>query len=217
MSTLKDTNIVIVEVESMARFGLLQLINKEPKLRVCGEAICLVGARELCEKHQPQVVVLDVAVGDGVNFIKDLPRWSPGTRVVVHTGALEVILIQRAFKAGALGYVSRHDSTGCLLKAIRSAVEGGRHMGQRVSDLMLGNLANGAIEVRADGMPLVSNREAQVLRMLGKGLSNRQISDDMQISIKTIETHCQRLKEKLHVSSSCALRQYAAVHAGALA
>jgi DNA-binding NarL/FixJ family response regulator len=213
MNTLKDTNIVIVEAESVARFGLLHLINKEPRLRVCGEASCLVGARELCEKHRPQVVVFDIALGDGVNFIKDLPQWSPGTRVVVHTGAVEVVLIQRAFKAGAFGYVSRHDPTGSLLFAINGAAEGARHMSPRVSDLMLGNLANGALEVRGDGMPSVSNREAQVLRMLGKGLSNREISDEMKVSIKTIETHCQRLKEKLHVGNSSALRQYAAVHA----
>ncbi len=214
MSALKDTNIVIVEAESMARFGLLQLINKEPKLRVCGEASCLVGARELCEKHQPHLVVFDIALGDGVNFIKDLPQWSPATRVVVHTGAVDVVLIQRAFKAGVLGYVSRHDSTESLLMAIHGALKGTRHMSQKVGDVMLGNLANGAIEVRADGMPKVSIREAQVLRLLGKGLSNRQISDEMKVSIKTIETHCQRLKKKLRVSSSCALRQYAAVHVG---
>jgi DNA-binding NarL/FixJ family response regulator len=212
MIILKDTNIVIVEAESVARFGLLSLINKEPKLRVCGEAHCLAGARELCEKHQPQVVVFDIAVGDGLGFIKDLPLWSPQTRVVVHTGALEVVLIQRAFKAGAFGYVSRQDATGCLLSAIHGAVGGARHVSPRVEDVMLGNLATGALEMRGDGMPAVSNREAQTLRLLGKGLSNRQIADEMKVSIKTIETHCQRLKEKLHVHSSAALRQYAAVH-----
>lgn len=212
MKPLKDTNIVIAEAESVARFGLLHLINMEPKLRVCGEARCLVGAREMCEKHQPQIVVVDIALGDGLNFIKDLSKWSPETRVVVHTGALEAVLIQRAFKAGAFGYVSRHDATECLLTAIREAMEGGRHMSQRVSNLMLGHLANGALEVRGDGMPAVSNREAQTLRFLGKGLTNRQIAAEMNVSIKTIETHCQRLKEKLNVVTSSALRQYAAVH-----
>lgn len=214
MTALKETHIVIAEAEPVTRLGLLHLINKEPSLRVCGEAACLPDARELCAKHQPGVVVFDLALGDGLGFIKDLAQWSPRTRVVIYTGLMDVVVLQRTFKAGALGFVSRQDAAACLLTAIHGAVQGARHMSPRVENVVLGNLATGALEVRGargEGLPALTNRELQTLRLLGRGLSNREIAAEMKVSIKTIETHCQRLKEKLHLHGSAALRQYAAV------
>lgn len=213
MAPLKDINIVVAEAEPITRLGLAHLINKEPSLRVCGEAECLKGARELCSKHQPRIVIIDLALGDGLTFIKDLAQWSAGTRVVVYTSLVDVVSMQRAFKAGAFGYVSRHDPSQNILTAIMGALKGLRHVSPRVENMVLGNLANGALEVRGEGKPMLSNRELQTLRLLGKGMSNRKIAEEMTVSIKTVETHCQRLKEKLQLSGAASLRQYAAINA----
>lgn len=214
MKTLKETNIVIVDAEPVTRLGLFHLINKEPSLRVCGETHCLNVARDLCANHKPRIVIFDPLLGDGLAFIKDLPQWSPETRAVIYTAEVDVLLMQRAFKAGAFGYVYRRDPVNSLLTAIRGALDGHRHVSPQMENVMLGNLANGALEMRADGMPSISNRESETLRWLGKGKTNRQIAEEMKVSIKTIETHCQRLKEKLNLHGSAALRQYAALHKG---
>jgi DNA-binding NarL/FixJ family response regulator len=213
MNSLKETTILIAEAEPIARLGLLHLINQEPALHVCGEACSLSDARDMCAQHLPDIVVLDLSMGDGLAFIKDLPQWSPLTKVVIYTTVMQIQTVQRAFKAGALGYVSRRDSGRSLLTAILGAVHGERHISPSLENIVLGNFATGVLEIRGNGMPAVSNRESQTLLLLAKGLSNQDIATAMGVSIKTVETHFQRLKEKLGIPGTAALRQYAATHA----
>ena len=211
MTSLRENSVIIAEAEPVTQLGLAYLINKEPSLRVCGQASGLPGARELCERHQPALLVVDVALGDGLGFVKDLPRWSPRTRVVVFTAVAEVVTVQRAFQAGVWGYVLRRDPATALVTALHGALLGVRHVSPQMENLMLGNLANGSLQVKGEGRGNLSNRESEVLRHLGQGFDTRKISQEMTVSIKTIETHCQRMKEKLGMRSLSALRQYAAV------
>ena len=215
MTSLRENSVIIAEAEPVTQLGLLHLINKEPALRVCGQASGLSEARKLCERLQPALLVVDVALGDGLGFVKDLPQWCPATRVVVFTAVAEVVLVQRAFQAGAWGYVLRRDPVSALVTALHGALAGVRHVSPQVEDLMLGNLARGSLQVKVEGRGSLSNREAEVLRCLGRGMETRKISEELSVSIKTVETHCQRMKEKLGLVSISALRQYAALSVAA--
>ena len=204
--------VLIVDAEPIVRLGVMKLLRSEVTLSLCGEAESLPQARECCIKQKPHVVVLDPAVGDGVGFIKEVGRWSSGCRVVVFTSILDVVTIQRAFKAGVAAYVTKQDPLSSLVAAITGSLAGERHMSPRVESVLLENLARGSMELRDDTEAPLSNREREVLRLLGQGRSTRAIADELRISTKTVETHCHRIKEKLKIEDAAALRKYATLH-----
>ena len=206
---------LVADAEPFARCGLVHLINSHPKLHVCAEAETLALTRELCSRLKPAVLVLDPAMGDGFSFIKDLQRWSRGTRVVVFTGTSDAFAVQQAFKAGACGFVTRRDPVSALIAAVVGALGGERHVGPHVEHLLLENLASGAVELRRDELAALSNRELQVFRLLGSGLGTRAVAEELSLSVKTVETHRQRIKEKLHVQNGAELHRRAVLFNGA--
>jgi DNA-binding NarL/FixJ family response regulator len=214
MAHPRKADVLVADTEPVARCGLVRLLNSHPKLRVCAEAETLAAARELCARHRPAVLVLDPAMGEGFTFIKDLPKWSRGTRVVVFTGQHDALAVQRAFKAGACGFVTRRDPIAALLTAVVGALTGERHVGPQVEHLLLENLATGTVELRGDEMAVLSDRELQVFRLLGSGLGTRAVATELHVSVKTVETHRQRMKEKLQVATSTELHRRAVLFHG---
>jgi DNA-binding NarL/FixJ family response regulator len=206
--------VLIVDAEPVVRLGLSQLLRDRKELSLCGEAESLPVAREWCEREKPDIVVLDLAMGDGFGFIKEVPKWSPGASVVVFTSLLDVLTVQRAFKAGALGYVTKRDPLTALMTAIMGALAGERHMGPRVESVVLGTLACGTLEMRGDKEASLSEREREVLRLIGQGCSTRAVALELRLGVKTVETHCKRIKEKLKLRDASALRRHAAIHVG---
>src|SRR5687768_3495890 len=132
MANPRKAEVLVADAEPVARTGMIHLINSHPKLRVCAEAETQAMARELCERHKPAVLVLDVAMGDGLSLIHDLPRWSRETRVVVFTSTNDALAVQRAFKAGACAYVTRRDPVAAVIAAVVAALAGDRYVGPRV-------------------------------------------------------------------------------------
>lgn len=214
MAHPKKADVLIADAEPVARCGLVSLINSHPRLRVCAEAETLALARELCSKHKPAVLVLDPAMGDGFALIKDLPRWSRETRVVVFTGMNDALAVQRAFKVGACAFVTRRDPVSALMNAVVGALSGERHVGPHVEHLLLENLASGSVELHGHEMSALSNRELQVFRLLGSGLGTRAVATELGVSVKTVETHRQRMKEKLQVANGTELQRRAVLFHG---
>src|SRR4051794_35366382 len=106
MAQTRKADVVVADPEPMARSGMIHLIDSHPLFRMCGEAETLARARELCVRYKPSLLIMDPTMGDGFSFLKDLPRWSRTTRSVVFTGLNDALSVQRAFKAGACGYVT---------------------------------------------------------------------------------------------------------------
>lgn len=209
MTHPRKADVLVADAEPVARCGLVHLINSHPKLRLCAEAETLALARELCSKHKPAVLLLDPAMGDGFSFIKDLPRWSRGTRVVVFTGMSDALAVQRAFKAGACAFVTRRDPVSALMNALVGALTGERHVGPCVEHLLLENLASGTVELHGNDVATLSDRELQIFRLLGRGLGTRAVAMELRVSVKTIETHRQRIKEKLQLANGTELQRRA--------
>ena len=209
MATSKKANVLVVDPEAVARFGLVQLINAHASLRSVGETDSLAMARELASRLKPEVIVLDPALGDGFHFITELVRSSNSPRVVAVTSLQDALSVQRAFQAGVCGYVTRRDSAAAVLAAIVGAVNSERHIGPRVERVLLERLACGMVQLSGDEIGVLSHRERQVFRLVGAGHSGRAIAAELGVSVKTVETHRQRIKEKLRLKSGADLHRRA--------
>ena len=213
MRNPRKSNVLIVDAEPMARCGLLHTINSHTALQICAEADSLPAARSACERWKPEVVVLDVALGGGEGFalVKELPRWNPNLCVVAFTGLEDTASVQRALRAGVCGYVTRRDPVTALLGAILGALVGERHVGPRVEHVLLETLASGKVQMEDDELTLLSERERQVFRLIGEGLRTRAVAAELRLSVKTVETHRQRIKEKLRLQDGAELLHRAVV------
>lgn len=213
MPSSRKANVIVVDAEPVARFGLVQLINSQVRLRVCGESGTLRDARDLVSRLKPDVVVLDPALGDGVHFIGELARAKAGPRVVAFTAQEDALSVQRTIQAGVCGYVTRRDPVADVIAAILAAVDGKRHVGPRINDLLLGCIACGMVQVSGDATAVLSQRERQVFLLLGAGRSVRVIASELGVSVKTVETHRQRIKDKLHLKDGAELNRRAVLAA----
>jgi DNA-binding NarL/FixJ family response regulator len=213
MGNPRKSNVLIVDAEPVARCGLSHIINSHPNLQICAEADSLPAARSACERWKPDVVVLDVALGGGEGFAlaKELPKWNASLRVVAFTALEDTASVQRALRAGVCGYVTRRDPITALLGAIIGALSGERRVGPRVERVLLETLAMGKVQMENDDMTLLSEREGQVYRLIGKGLRTSAVANELRLSIKTVETHRQRIKEKLHLRNGIELLHRATI------
>ncbi len=214
MANSRKARVLVADAEVVARFGLVQLITSHPHLSICGEAATLPAARELVARLKPEVVVFDPAMGEGCAFVKDLARWSAGTRAVVLTGVCDALAVQRALKAGVCGYVTRRDPVEAVLTAIVRAAEGRRHIGPQVEAVLLEGMARGAMAVQDGDGAALSDRELQVYRLMGQGLGTRALAVELQVSVKTVETHRQRIREKLGIATGSELQRRAVLFCG---
>lgn len=205
---------LVADAEPLARCGLVHLIETNAALEVCAEVDSLAAARELCARHLPAVLVMDPAHEDGFALIKDLPRWSAETRVVVLTALEDAASVQRAFQLGAFAYLTRRDPVSAVLGAVLNAVSGERQMGPRAQRILLGELARGGVQMEQGELTRLTPRERDVFRLIGAGLATRLIAEDLHMSVKTVETHRHRIKEKLGLASGAELLRRAVLSGG---
>jgi len=191
--------VFIVDDHALVREWLTHLLRRETDLMVVGEAEEPERALAAMRAMPPDVAVIDVSLkhGSGLKLIKQLREQLPSVEVVVlsmHDGLGDV---ERAFRAGATGYVMKRESTGQIVAAIRQARSGKLFANaetlQRLSDRAMGRVDE------PDGAPtdLLSDREVDVFRRLGEGFSNKEIADQLGVNLKTVQTYCARMKEKL--------------------
>ena len=195
--------------------GMEQMINAHARFCVCGMAGSASAASQACEEHRPAVVVVDLSVDrDGFFLLKELARSNPAVKLVVYSDVVDALSVQRALAAGAHGYVTRRDPEEEMMAALVTALEGRRYVGSQVRHLLLDGLALGTMKVNGKPEAALSDRELQVYRLVGRGRRTGEIAQELGVSVKTVETHKQRIKEKLRLASGAALQQHAALSAG---
>jgi DNA-binding NarL/FixJ family response regulator len=200
------SRVFIVDDHPIVRRGLVDLIEGEPDLDYCGEAADAESAVELVRAAQADVVVLDLSLGSvfqGLDLIAKLVRGAPGARILVSSMHDEGVYAERVLRAGASGYVGKHESPDALLAAIRKVLAGGIAVsGPIASQLMKRSVGKAA---RPEGVAQLSQREFEVFLAIGRGLSTKEIAAELRLSPKTIETHRERIKQKLGVASGTEL------------
>ncbi len=208
----KVTRVFIVDDHPVVREGLTAKLSAQPDLEVCGEAEDVAGALGLAESARPDVYVVDISLkqGDGIDLIKRLKARDESVRIVVWSMHQESLYAERALRAGALAYVHKGKATREIVQAIRSALAGKVYLGEDASTRLLGRFV-GAGDRFTERAPIenLSDRELEVFRLMGQGLTTEQVAEAMHVSSKTVETHRSRIKEKLGLSNMTELIQRA--------
>jgi DNA-binding NarL/FixJ family response regulator len=189
---------------------MAQLVAAEADLAVCGDAADAASALEAIAAADPGVILLDVSLGatSGIDLIRELKQRAPHAAVLVVSMHDEELYAERALRAGASGYVMKHEATQSILRAIRSVAAGGVFVSEAVSARLLGRWAAGGA---SDASPLgkLSNRELHVLELIGRGMGTRAIAEQLQVSVKTVESYRARLKDKMNLRSGTELTRFA--------
>jgi DNA-binding NarL/FixJ family response regulator len=219
MSWVNRRRILLVDSQPVVRERLAELIRTEPDLCVCGEADNAAAAVSCIRTIAPDLVVLELALADrhGLELLKGVHSQYKKLAVLVFSFYSEELYAERAIRAGARGYLEKNRPTAELIAAIRRVLDGelhlsppmlakfaGRHLGQQ-------QLSNGPVSHMSD-------RELEVFELIGAGHGPSKMASRLGVSVKTIETYCDRLKRKLCVPSAETLRQTAirTLHSGRL-
>jgi DNA-binding NarL/FixJ family response regulator len=204
-------NVVLVDDHPIVRQGLAQLLAQEPDLCVCGEAEDEATARRLVAETAPQLVIVDLSLksGDGIALIKALHADHPTIPILVLSMHDESHFVERALRAGALGYLTKQDASTMILPAIRRVLRGEIFLGEQLSPSLLKRLLSGEPEEAESVVARLSDRELQVFRLIGDGLGTQEIAGRLNLSVKTIETYQAHIKDKLDLRDSRKLVQFA--------
>jgi DNA-binding NarL/FixJ family response regulator len=202
--------VLIVDDHPIVRQGLRRMIEPEPDLVVCGEVQTEREARAAIRALAPDVVIVDISLaqGDGLELVRDVHAQRPDLPMLVLSMHDELIYAERLLAAGASGYIMKQAASEQLLIALRKVLVGETYL----SESLAGNLGRndgGGAGVGADPIDRLSNRELQVLSLIGRGLSSREAAEALGLSVKTVETHRQSLKRKLNLATNAQLLQYA--------
>lgn len=204
--------VLIVDDHPIVRQGLRRMIDPESDLEVCGEAQTEREARAAIRKLEPDVVIVDISLaqGDGLDLVRDVHAQHPELPMLVLSMHDEMIYAERLLAAGASGYIMKQAASDQLIIALRQVLDGGTYLSQElasaVGDHDEGTSSSGS---STDPLERLSNRELQVLSLIGRGLSSREAAEALGVSVKTVESHRQSLKRKLNLISNAQLLQYA--------
>jgi DNA-binding NarL/FixJ family response regulator len=203
--------ILIVDDHPIVRQGLRRLMENEDDLTVCGEAETARDARIAIKELNPDAVIVDISLkqGDGIELVRDVRAHHAMLPLLVLSMHDEAIYAERMLSAGASGYIMKQAASEQFLVSLRRVMDGGIYVSEAVGSNMIQKFASGGSYVSANPIDRLSNRELQILHMIGKGMSTRETAKSLNLSIKTIESHRQRIKRKLNLHTGAQLVQYA--------
>ena len=207
----KKTKILIVDDHPIVRQGLAELINHETDMVVCGQAEDISEAMKTIKTSKPDMVIVDILLKEssGLELIKDIKNLYPDLAVLALSMHDESLYAERALRAGARGYIMKAAATENVITAIRRIMDGQIYVSEKMTAKMMSKLVGQGPKAGAAAIDVLSDRELEVLRLLGQGFGTRQIADKLHLSIKTIETYRAHIKEKLNLEDSAEMLQYA--------
>jgi DNA-binding NarL/FixJ family response regulator len=209
-ATKKKRRVMIVEDHPVVRVGLQLMIDDEPDLEVCGGAESLTEAGPMVKKLKPDVVVLDIALGDGsgLDLIKEVHEHSPELPILALSMHDELIYAERALRAGAKGYIMKKEAMDKVMTAIRRVLSGETYVSEKMASRMVQKLVNPNASAAASPVEALTDREFDVFRLIAQGIGPSEIASRLGVSVKTIETHREHIKEKLGLKSGTELTRF---------
>lgn len=205
------TKVIIVDDHPIIRQGLAELINNEPDLIVCGQAEDAPEALVKIKELEPDMVIVDISLKEtsGIELIKDIKVQYPNLPVLVLSMHDEALYAERMLRAGAKGYVMKAEATEKVIVAIRKILSGQIYVSDKMAAKMVRKLVGGGPDVGVSAIERLSDRELEVFHLIGQGYGTRQIAERLNLSMKTIETYREHIKEKLNLADANELLQYA--------
>jgi DNA-binding NarL/FixJ family response regulator len=211
LSSDKSTRIALVDGQSMFREALVELLGREPGLEVCGETGDRHRALGMIKTKSPDLAIvgLDLVDSQGIDLIRDLKTHCPKVAVLVLSMHQEPIFAERALRAGARGFIDKQQAFRHLVAAIHKIIAGEIVTSETLVQIALKLLAGGQHSTVDQSVSRLSDREAEVLTLIGKGFNTHQIAAKLHVDVTTVETYRSRLKEKLKLKGASELLQYA--------
>ncbi len=205
------TKVLIVDDHPAVREGLAARIANQTDLEVCGEAADLAEALDLLGEYKPDVVIVDIQLkhSDGLELVRRIKARDESVAILVWSVYPDKIYAERALNAGAMGYINKEHTTGRIVEAIRRIRKGNIYLSEEMSQHLLSNAVGGNRSLRQSPIEGLSDRELEVFRHIGGGRTTSEIAKLLHISPHTVDTHRQRIKEKLNLGSAGELTQIA--------
>ncbi len=203
--------IVIAEDHTILREGLRSLLSADEAIEVCGEAADGMEAIRVVTETTPDLILLDLAMPrmNGLAAIKEIKRQSPETKVLALTIHKTEEYILEAFQSGADGYCLKDSTHHELVMAIHSVLEGKTYLSPDISEKVLTGYLDGKKTIRTEpAWESLTQREKEILKLIGEGYKNKEIGDYLCISVKTVEKHRANLMKKLDLHNVSALTAY---------
>lgn len=210
-STEARASILIVDDHPVVRNGLRMLIDDEPDLFVCGEAGDSDEAIRVLDAKKPDLVIVDLSLkgSSGLELIKRIKSRNSESKMLVSSMFDESLYAERVLNAGALGYVSKQEAMEKVIEAIRCVLSGRVYLSAAMSDRMLHRLARDHQATERSAVETLSDRELEVFEMIGRGRATGEIAGQLHLSVKTVETHREKIKAKLGLKTAAELYQHA--------
>ena len=199
--------VLLVEDHPMFREHLGQLINRELEMTVCGEADNIRDAIELIRSTTPDIAIVDITLkgSSGIELLKDLRAQGIEVKVLMLSMHDEELYAERAFRAGARGYITKNEASSEVVKAVREVMNGGVYASRRVTARFLERVIQRRSDSEIKGVSSLADRELEVFQMLGRGKGTREIAQSLNLGESTVETYRARIKEKLGLRSAAEL------------
>jgi len=203
--------VLVIDDHPIFREGLRQIIDPEADLVVCAETDTAHGARAAIKQTVPHVIIADISLkqGDGIELVRELRAHYPQLPILVLSVHDEAIYAERMLSVGANGYMNKQATGEQILRSLRRVIDGGIYVSEAVATNMIRRASAGGRHLSANPVDRLSTRELQVLRLIGKGMSTRETANLLHVSMKTIESHRQRIKGKINLRHGTQLVQFA--------
>ena len=207
----EKSRVLIVEDHPLFREGLRQMIDRQATLSVCGEVANAAAALKAVADLRPDLVIVDISLEgtNGIDLIKSLKARHEDLPILVISMHDEALYAERALRAGALGYVMKNEPARVVKSAMVQVLGGDIFLSEKMSGSVLAKLMRGKAEAPASPVELLSDRELEVFQMLGHGKASRQIAEELDLSIPTIHSFRNRIKEKLQLKTSAEMMLHA--------
>jgi DNA-binding NarL/FixJ family response regulator len=199
----RKSRVFIVDDHPLVREGLTNLINGQDDLIVCGEAKDSAQTINGMVKARPDVALIDISLENesGLELVKQLRSQFPQVALIILSMHDEALYAERALRAGARGYVMKHETSKSVLASIRQVLAGGVYVSEKTVKRMALRLASSRGAPARSPVERLSDRELEIFRLLGQGRTPSQIAGDLNLSLKTVQAYCARAKEKFGVTS----------------
>jgi DNA-binding NarL/FixJ family response regulator len=211
LPTTDKKKIFIVDDHPLIRQGLTKLIEREDDFNFSGEASDAQEALQKIKKSLPDLVIVDINLkgSSGLDLTTSLISLYPKILILIISMHEETLYVDRVLKAGAKGYLMKEEATTHVVTAIRKVMSGEVYLSEHMKETFLNRMLAGGNPSGGSSPQSLSNRELEVLQLVGQGLSTREISKMLHISIKTVDSHYAKIKIKLNLKNANALIQYA--------
>jgi DNA-binding NarL/FixJ family response regulator len=203
--------IVVVDDHPLFRHGLVQLLNTDDGFSVCGEASSAGEAMEVIRKVKPNLVIADLGLKgtNGIELTKMILAEFATMPILILSMHDESLYAVRALRAGARGYVTKEEALGSVLEAVREVMDGRTYLSPKMASQVISKVVVNRIAPDEEITDRLSDRELEVLELIGGGKEVKAIAKSLNLSPKTVETHRTHIKEKLNLANARQVARFA--------